>query len=98
MMAERPSARYKLSPAPRTRAERQADYRRRALELFVDSKVELYSVEVARALGCRVSYAANILRQLERDLALVSRWDKAKHSGLGRRYFRLHVRTERALH
>lgn len=73
-------------------AARRTELRRRIMAL-VGRRREVYSVEVAAALGLRLSRVSTHLRALEQEGALVSRFEppgeRGCTSGLGRRYFRL---------
>jgi hypothetical protein len=93
---KRPSARFSPAMFEAARERAIADLRlakRRAvrsstLALFEPAGVELYSVQVARSVGCAIGYAACILKLLERDGVLVSRLEPSPTSGNGRRIYR----------
>lgn len=82
----RVSARFGVEVAPQPKV----DWRKPLLALF-EHGAELYSVDVARTLGCRVTCAAGRLRQLELAGELVSTMRLSPTSGNGRRVYRRKV-------
>lgn len=70
------------------RLEKHLAIRSGTLALFEDAGVELYSVQVAEAVGCRIAHAACVLRLLETDGVLTSRLERSPTSGNGRRVYR----------
>jgi hypothetical protein len=70
------------------RAQLRRQHRQLAIE-WLRNHDEGYSTDLARAFGWRDSYAAVVLRVLEREGALTSEHRPSPVSGNGRRYFRM---------